>query len=166
MKDIYLQFTSPNIRGESQDKDHSGWIECTAWYHKMRQPKSATASTAGGHTSARTTHNPMTFVKDMDVATPSLYQYCSGGQTFKEVTVEFMRADSEGKCVKYLQIKIKNVLIGSVSAIAYGGVPLESFTLKYAAVQWTYIQQKISGGQGGNTQGAWSLNKNDKTYLA
>ncbi len=44
------------------------------------------------------------------------------------------------------------------------GIPSDSFTLKYAAVQWKYTQQKIGGNQGGNSQGAWSLTKNDKTY--
>jgi type VI secretion system secreted protein Hcp len=64
-----------------------------------------------------------------------------------------------------MQIKMKDVLIGSIRPLAYGAtIPSEAFTLKYAAVQWTYTQQKIAGGQGGNTQGAWSLVKNDKTY--
>ena len=43
------------------------------------------------------------------------------------------------------------------------GLPQETLSLKYAAVQWKYTQQKIGGGQGGSSQGAWSLTKNDKT---
>ncbi|MFP3740065.1 type VI secretion system tube protein Hcp, partial [Burkholderia sp. SIMBA_019] len=27
MKDIYLKFGNPAIKGESQDKDHANWIE-------------------------------------------------------------------------------------------------------------------------------------------
>jgi hypothetical protein len=27
MKDIYLKFGNPAIKGESADKDHAGWIE-------------------------------------------------------------------------------------------------------------------------------------------
>jgi type VI secretion system secreted protein Hcp len=107
----------------------------------------------------------MVFFKRMDIATPSLLQYCSGGQTFGEVNVDFMRADGEGKRVKYMQIKMKNVLISSVCPrVTRFGTVGETFGLKYAAVQWTYTQQKIAGGQGGKTQGAWSLVKNDKTY--
>ena len=45
-----------------------------------------------------------------------------------------------------------------------GGVLVDTFSLRYAAVQWKYTQQKSAGGQGGNSQGAWSLTKNDKTY--
>jgi type VI secretion system secreted protein Hcp len=107
----------------------------------------------------------MVFQKDMDVVSPLLYQHASGGSTFDEVTVEFYRADGEGKRVRYLEIKLKYVLIASVTpTVISEGVPSETFSLKYAAVQWKYTQQKIGGNQGGNSQGAWSLTKNDKTY--
>ncbi|MDR0587455.1 MAG: type VI secretion system tube protein Hcp, partial [Burkholderiales bacterium] len=54
MKDIYLKFDNPTIKGESQDKDHADWIEVGSWTAAMKQPRSVTASTAGGHTSERT----------------------------------------------------------------------------------------------------------------
>ena len=43
----------------------------------------------------------MIFTKDMDVVSPLLYQHASGGSTFDEVTIEFFRADGEGKRVSY-----------------------------------------------------------------
>jgi type VI secretion system secreted protein Hcp len=165
MKDIYIKFTSPDIKGESQDKDHKDWVEINSWRHSIVQPKSATASTSGGHTAERCEHGEMVFTKDLDVVSPLLYQHASGGSTFDEVTVEFYRADGEGKRVRYLEIKLKYVLIASVHpSVVSEGVPTELFSLKYAAVQWKYTQQKIGGNQGGNSQGAWSLTKNDKTY--
>jgi len=165
MKDIYIKFGNPEIKGESQDKEHKDWIEVNSWRHSIVQPRSATASTAGGHTAERCEHGEMVFQKDMDVVSPLLYQHASGGSTFDEVTVEFYRADGEGKRVRYLEIKLKYVLIASVTpSVVSEGVPSESFSLKYAAVQWKYTQQKIGGNQGGNSQGAWSLTKNDKTY--
>ncbi|MDR2853138.1 MAG: type VI secretion system tube protein Hcp [Burkholderiaceae bacterium] len=165
MKDIYVKFTSPDIKGESQDKDHKDWIEVSSWNHCIIQPKSATASTSGGHTAERCEHGEMVFTKDMDVVSPLLYQNASGGTTFDEVTVQFYRADGEGNRVQYMEIKLKYVLIARVTPkVVSEGVPTEEFALKYAAVQWKYTQQKTGGGQGGNAQGAWSLTKNDKTY--
>lgn len=167
MKDIYAKFDGPSIQGESQDKDHSNWIELSSWTHRIVQPKSATASTAGGFTSERCEHDDMVFTKDIDVVSPALYQAASGGTTFAEVTLDFMRADGDGKRVKYLEVKLKNVIVSSVAPQVQGeGLPTETFGLKYAAVQWRYTQQKIGGGQGGTSQGAWSLTKNDKTYTA
>jgi type VI secretion system secreted protein Hcp len=165
MKDIYVKFDSPAIKGESQDKDHLDWIEISRWGHEIIQPRSATASTSGGHTSERTEHADMEFVKEMDVVSPLLYQHASGGTTFGEVTIDFLRADGEGKRVKYMEVKLKNAIVSRVApTVASEGLPSEAFSLKYAAIQWKYTQQKIGGSQGGVTQGAWSLTKNDKTY--
>jgi type VI secretion system secreted protein Hcp len=167
MKDIYIKFGNPALKGESQDKDHADWIEASSWRHEIIQPRSATASTSGGHTAERTEHGEMVFGKDLDVVSPLLYQHASGGTTFDEVTVDFMRADGEGNRVKYLEVKMKYVIISRVAPQVIGeGIPTETVSLKYAAVQWKYTQQKIGGNQGGNSQGAWSLTKNDKTYSA
>lgn len=165
MKDIYVKFDSPAIKGESQDKDHKDWIEINSWSQAISQPRSATASTAGGHTAERCEHRDMVFTKDLDVVSPLLYQHASGGTTFGEVTIEFFRADGEGNRVKYLEVKLKNAILSEVdSQVVAQGIPTDTFSLRYAAVQWKYTQQKGAGGQGGNSQGAWSLTKNDKTY--
>ena len=164
MKDIYVKFGNPALKGESQDKDHPDWIEVGSWRHEIIQPRSAAASTSGGHTAERTEHGEMVFTKDLDVVSPLLYQHASGGTTFDEVTIDFLRADGEGNRVKYLEIKLKYVIISRVAPeVVSEGLPHESFSLKYAAVQWKYTQQKVGGNQGGNAQGAWSLTKNDKT---
>jgi type VI secretion system secreted protein Hcp len=44
-------------------------------------------------------------------------------------------------------------------------LPFETISLRYAAIQWKYLKQSISGGQAGMTQGAWSLTKNDKVFV-
>lgn len=67
MKDIYIQFRGKyKIDGESRDSEHKGWLEVNTWDHLIRQPKSATASSVGGHTSERCEHADMTFIKDLD----------------------------------------------------------------------------------------------------
>ncbi|MDR0587363.1 MAG: type VI secretion system tube protein Hcp, partial [Burkholderiales bacterium] len=93
------------------------------------------------------------------------YQHLSGGTTFDEVTVEFFRADGEGNRVKYLEIKMKHVIISDIlTRVPSAGLPFEEIQLKYASIQWKYSKQAVGGGQSGVTQGAWSLTKNDKTY--
>lgn len=46
--DAYLQIEG--IKGESMDAEHKGWIEIARLHWGVTQPRSATASTAGGHT--------------------------------------------------------------------------------------------------------------------
>jgi type VI secretion system secreted protein Hcp len=164
MKDIYVKFGKPDIKGESRDAEHKDWLEVTSWSHLIRQPKSATASTAGGHTAERCEHGDMIFTKDMDMTSPLLYQHCSAGTTFDEITIDFMRASGD-KRVKYLEIKLKNAIVSSVApAVQAEGIPSETFSLKYAAISWKYTTQQIDGKQGGTTPANWSLTKNQATY--
>lgn len=165
MKDIYIKFNGNfKIDGETRDGEHAKWLEVESWSHMIRQPKSATASSAGGHTAERCEHGDMIFVKDLDLTSPKLWEACSAGHTFKEVTIDFMRADG-AKRVKYLEIKLMHVLISSVSPTVAGeGIPTETFSLTYAAVQWNYIAQAIEGGQKGTMSGAYSLSKNTNKF--
>ena len=62
---------------------------------------------------------------------------------FDEVQIDFYRANGD-KRIKYLQIKLKHVLVSSVTpTVSEEGVPLEGFGLKYAAVEWTYNHQHL-----------------------
>ena len=165
MKDIYIKFNGKyKIDGESLDSDHSKWIEVTSWDHSVRQPKSATASSAGGHTAERCEHGDMIFMKDLDLTSPKLWEACSAGHTFDEIVIDFMRADGNSR-VKYLEVQLKHALITSVTpSVQDEGIPKEAFALKYAAIQWTYSKQDIKGGNTGNSTASWSLSKNNNTY--
>lgn len=165
MKDIYLKFEGGDtkIEGESRDEAHPKWLEALSWSHLIRQPKSATASTSGGHTAERCEHDDMIFVKDIDSTSPSIWLACSQGDTFDKVTIEFMRASGKEK-VKYLEIVLHHVIISSVMpSVQAEGLPTESIALKYASVKWTYTVQGIDGKKGGSNPQMWSLSKNKAT---
>lgn len=157
--DAYLQIDG--IKGESQDSNHNVWIECTSAQWGVTQPKSATASTGGGHTAERCEHKSIAITKLVDLASPVLMQTCSMGKTIPKVKLEFMRADGQGKPVKYYEIELENVLIGGINQSVYeGNVLHDSVELKFSKVKWKYTQQKIGGGAGGNTAGGWDLPAN------
>ncbi len=44
----------------------------------------------------------------------NLWEACSAGYTFDEVQIDFYRANGD-KRIKYLQIKLKHVLVSSVT---------------------------------------------------
>lgn len=157
--DVYLQIDG--IRGESADDKHKDWIECKSVSWAVSQPKSATASTSGGHTAERCEHQDITLLKLADLASPVLLQTCSSGKTIPKAKFEFMRADGQGERVKYYEIELENVLIGTVSpSVHEGDVLAEQVSLKFSKVKWRYTQQKITGGAGGNTAGGWDLSTN------
>jgi type VI secretion system secreted protein Hcp len=157
--DVYLQIDG--IKGESADSTHLGWIELTSAHWGVRQPKSATASTGGGHTAERCEHKSIMIAKLADLSSPILMQTCSAGRTIPKARLEFMRADGQGERVKYYEVELENVLIGSIDQVVHEGSILhDSIGLKFSKVKWKYSQQKISGGAGGNTSGGWDLSTN------
>jgi type VI secretion system secreted protein Hcp len=157
--DVYLYIDG--IKGESNDDRHKDWIECKSVSFGVEQPKSATASTSGGHTAERCEHRDIVISKLADLASPILLQTCSAGRTIPKAKFEFMRADAQGERVKYYEIEIENVLIGAVSpAVEEGDILSEDVALKFSKIKWKYTQQKISGGAGGNTSGGWDLSSN------
>jgi type VI secretion system secreted protein Hcp len=157
--DVYL--TIEGIKGESADASHQGWIECTSAQWGVLQPKSATASTAGGHTAERCEHKSISLTKVTDLASPILMQTCSAGRTIPKAKLEFMRADGDGNPVKYYEVELENVLIGGMHQVIHDGSILQdSMSLKFSKVKWKYTQQRIGGGAGGNTTGGWDLAAN------
>lgn len=62
--DVYLQIDG--IKGESQDSLHKEWIECSSVHWGIMQPRSACASSAGGHTAERCELDDIMFHKIAD----------------------------------------------------------------------------------------------------
>jgi type VI secretion system secreted protein Hcp len=140
------------------DDKHKDWIECTSVQWGMSQPKSATASTGGGHTAERAELDDIRFQKLADLSSPLPMQTCVMGKTIPKARFEFLRADGQGERIKYFEIELENVLIGKVMPIVQEGSILnKTVRLKFSKVKWKYSQQKIGGGGGGNTTGGWDL---------
>lgn len=157
--DVYLQIDG--IKGESADEKHKDWIEIRSVNWEVLQPKSATASSAGGHTAERTEHRDIVLSKLADLSSPLLLQNCSSGKTLPKAKIEFLRADGNGDRIKYFEIELEHVLISGVAPkVSEGDILTEELRLKYAKVKWKYIQQKVGGGQGGQTAGGWDLSTN------
>lgn len=157
--DVYLQIDG--IKGESNDSKHLGWIECASAKWGISQPRSATASTGGGHTAERCEHGEVIITKLADLSSPILLQTCSSGKTIPKAKLEFIRADGNGERVKYFEIELENVLIGGVMPSIHEGEFLSEYVgLKYSKVKWKYTQQAIAGGARGNTAGGWDLSAN------
>ena len=151
-------------KGESTDSKHSAWIECTSINWSITQPKSATASTDGGHTADRDELSEISEIsisKLVDLASPILAQMCACGKTIPKAKLEMLRADGAGEPIKYFEIELENVLIAHIApAFGGGGFPGESLGLNFSKVRWKYTQQKIGGGISGNTAGGWDLSTN------
>lgn len=151
------------IPGESTDAKHKDWIEVVSYNHKIEQPASSTASSVGGATAERVNHGTFNVVHQLDKATPKLLEACCTGKHIKEVVFELCRAG--GDKVKYMEIKLEQVLISRVEDVGAAeaglGYPTETIALSYGKIKWTYTQQKrADGAAGGNVSAGWDLTAN------
>lgn len=169
MKDIYIKFEGASeLQGDSTDTKHANEIEASTFSHTVFQPKSSSASSAGGHTAERTEHGEMLFTKDIDKATSKLLRACSAGTVYPKATITMYRAlgglnstQTSQSRVQYFTIVLENVVVSSVStSIGAGELPSETLGLKYSKITWTYIQHKIDGSQSNTGPASWDLAKN------
>ena len=97
--DAFIQFDG--IPGESLDDQHKNWIEILGYNFGTHQSASATATSAGGASSGRTTVTTFNFSKFLDSASAKLMQASCAGQHFKKVTIAVHRAG--GEKLKYFE---------------------------------------------------------------
>lgn len=168
-KDLYIYFEGASeLQGDSTDTAHKNQIEASSLSHTIFQPKSSSASSAGGHTAERTEHGEILFTKDIDKSTSKLNRACSAGTVYPKCVIYAYRAlggvsstQTSQSRVLYYTITLDNVVISSVStSIGAGELPTETVGLKYSKIQWAYIQHKIDGSQVNTGPASWDLAKN------
>ncbi len=173
MKDIYVTFSGTELKGDSTDAGHVGAIEVSSFKHWVRQPKSSSSSSAGGHTAERTEHGEVLFTKDIDKATSKLFRASSAGTVYASCKIEFYRAQggsgadstvAKGNSrINYYTIVLSDVLVSSVSTeINDGELPVETFGLKYSKITWDYKTSTVSATGGNTSTGVvgWDLKTN------
>ena len=158
--DTFLQIDG--IKGESSDKDHKEWMEILSFNWGVSQMASGTASSAGGGSTQRADFQDLSIVKELDSSSPLLNKACWGGTHIKTVLLELNRAAGD-KRQKYMEYKMENVIISSVSiGGGGGGLPTESLTFNYGKITTTYTKQAREGGGGaGEVPAGWNLQEND-----
>ncbi|MFO7607675.1 MAG: type VI secretion system tube protein Hcp [Candidatus Krumholzibacteriia bacterium] len=159
MFDAYLKIEG--VPGECTVAGFEGQIEIQGYSHGVSQSASVSASTAGGATTGRCTHQDFAVTKELDKASALLAQKCSDGSHIPSITLTLTRAGG-GDRVPYMEYKLTKCLISSVSTGGgTGSFPSESVTFNYAKIEWTYTQQKRDDGSGGGkTTGSWNLQTN------
>ncbi|MCE0751262.1 Hcp family type VI secretion system effector, partial [Pseudomonas asiatica] len=105
--DAYIQIAE--ITGEALDEQYANWIEIIGYKFGANQSTSATASSAGGASSGRTTLTNFSFTKHLDSASCKLLEASCAGQHLKEVKLVLCRAG--GDKLKYYEVVLEEVII-------------------------------------------------------
>jgi type VI secretion system secreted protein Hcp len=128
--------------------------------HAITQPPSVSQKTAGGRSAEEVNHSEFSIVKLLDAATPKLYEAACKGTHIPEVIIELNRAGGDAP-VKYMEIKLKEVLISGVIQNGHpkgeDQFPTETIKMTYGAIEWTYTKQDEKGAAKGNVAAKWSV---------
>jgi type VI secretion system secreted protein Hcp len=157
--DIYLLIDG--IKGEATDSVHKDQIELSSASFGMEQPGSATQASFGGGTSSRCKHEDFTVTAFPGLHSPKVYDAVSSGLHISKCTAHWCRASGDASIV-WLEMVMENCVLSSVKfrhdAITH--LPVETISITYGSVKYTYTQQTKPGKKGGNVAGGWNLEQN------
>ena len=139
MASLNYYLSLDNFKGESKVKGHSGEIELLSfsWGRQNNSPRNSGTGTK------QSVHLPAIFLsKKSDSTTPQIMRYCATGKHIEKgrITVEQVQKDGTGK--PYLILELEDIFIPNVQIMPEdmrGGLPMESFSLDYGKIKYTYI---------------------------
>ena len=132
-----------DIKGESLDDKHKDEIEVLSFSWGVTNAGSMAHGGGGGE--GKATFHDLSFVHNIDKATPVLMQACATGTHLKDATITHRKA-GKGQ-LEYLVVKMNDVIITGVSHGGSGGEGghSENVSLAFAKVDLEYKPQKPDG---------------------
>jgi type VI secretion system secreted protein Hcp len=136
--------TQGKIRGGGSRKggslDTSKGIECHAFEYGTVVPYDSHT----GLTSGKRQHSPITVTREVDSASPKLYQALCTNEAFTEATISFFKPSKEGKPVVYHTITLTNGAIADIRQFGVRkGKRCESISLDYESIKINGLPTEI-----------------------
>ncbi len=139
--DMFLKIEG--IDGESVDAKHADEIDVLAWSWGMTQSGSMHVAKGGG--AGKVAVQDLTITKFVDRSSPNIMQKCCTGEHYPEATLTIRKAGADP--LEYLVIKMKQVLVTSISSGGSGGEDklTETITLNFSEFESSYTPQEDDG---------------------
>jgi type VI secretion system secreted protein Hcp len=141
--DIHLKIEAG---GESTDEKHKGEVDVLSVHWGVAQAGSM--AVAGGGGVGRASFSDLSFVHEVDKASPNLWTACATGQHYPDATLSIAKPTGKGGQQDYIIIKMTKVYVTGVSfngANGDGQKPTETVSLQCASVDMEYKPQKDDG---------------------
>ena len=121
---IYLHLD--DLKGESTSARHAEWIEVFSVQMGAANP------------SNRVTLSSVMLRKRLDKSSPLLMRSCATGRHLPSAVLDVLRSGQAG--IRYMRLKMQDVVVTSVQQSAGGDAPMETVSLNFAKVQWSYTE--------------------------
>lgn len=154
--DMFIKIGS--IEGESKDSKHAKEIDVLAWSWGMSQSGTTHMGSGGG--AGKVNVQDISFTKYIDSSSNALIKSACDGTHHPEATLVVRKAGTNP--VEYIVIKMKEVLITSVSMGGSGGEDrlTENVSLNFAEFEYAYKPQKTDGTEEAPKEFKFSIQEN------
>jgi type VI secretion system secreted protein Hcp len=130
-----------DIKGESTDKDHPGWIELNSFSFGVTNLGGGSSGAGAG----RVEFSEITITKSTDTASPKLFEAVATGRHFEEATLDDTKTMA-GKPVTFLEFKFQNVFVTSFDMIGIANaVPTETVAFNFGKIEMIFNQYDDKG---------------------
>jgi type VI secretion system secreted protein Hcp len=155
-QDIFLKIAG--IDGESQDAAHKNEIDVSSWTWQVLQESNMQQGSGGG--SGKATVKDLSFVHDVDRASPNLMKYCLTGKHIPEAKLTVRKAG--GTPLEYLRLTMTDVVITNVqpAGSSKDEIIKEQVSMSFAKVKQEYTVQNQQGGSGGAVTAGYDIKLN------
>lgn len=146
-----------DIKGESKDSKHDGWINLVSVSQSLTRPMAA-GSSGSTRQRASVRCGDVLVVKELDSSTPKLIEAICDGTVFPKCTIDLCTSTGQSGRVPYFMWVLDNVHVTSYSvsgATSDGNVPTENISLNYEKIKWTYDKMGKDGNSQGKIEATW-----------
>lgn len=160
--DAYLQLGT--VPGESADKQFggtAGWIDVISFTYGVSQ--SGSASSQGGLSAGKSNFQDFTFTQKVHFGSPEMFLTCANGKVHKAAHFVCRKAGETPQV--YLQIKMEQVMITSVTTQGAGGpdeIPTETVSMTAEKLAVWYGQQDENNKIKADKATGWDQKKNEQ----
>jgi type VI secretion system secreted protein Hcp len=114
-----------------------------------------------GGAAGKPTFEELSLQKQVDKASPNLAEACATGKHFREAELAAKRGPGR-KPPDLIVIKLSDVTITGFqeSVEDVGSLPSDSFSIRFAKIDFSYTPQKADGSAGSPVRWTWDLKAN------
>jgi type VI secretion system secreted protein Hcp len=158
--DIFLKL--PGIPGESNSETHLGEIDVVNFRTSVLEKGTGTVGSGAGV--GKPDFRPLTIYKQIDKSSPVLFLTCATGRHLPKATLSVDRIGDFN--FTFFTIVLTDVLVSSINDASETtdneGNLLETITLDYSKIEWTFIPQNSDGTPGTPVKGGFDVKNNKK----
>jgi type VI secretion system secreted protein Hcp len=150
--DTHIKFDG--IQGESTHVDHKGEVEVLSWSWGVS--RAGAVHGGGGSNVGKAQPADLHIMHNYDKASPLLAKKCAQGVHFPAVVLTTRKAGEGQK--DFFKITMKEVFITSVAPSGgSGGDIVESVSMSYGQIDFSYKPQNETGALGGEVKFGWNV---------